>query len=392
MKIAFLFQHSINPLKGGTERVTATIADFLINNGCDVLFISASDPKNESEIPFHGRHRFLPDSSDFDSIRNQQWLKNLISEEKIDIIVNQGAFTDECKLCAKSKLGSNVGIISAVHFDVISWIKYYHRFIPLRFNLLHPITFSKSLLKAAKGMKNRDKIKRNREILINYLSKESDYILFLSEKNFKVLNIKCLKPSQLKAIPNPNTYDTYVHFEKKKTVVYVGRLEYAQKRVDRLLQVWSVVSKNHSDWILKIIGDGTDRRRLEHIVRRKRIKNVEFHGRCNPKPFFEEAAIVCLTSNDEGFGMVLTEGMQHGAVPMAFNSYVAASDIIEDTISGFLVKPFNVKEYTRKLDLLMSSDDLRKAMSDAAIEKSKCFDIKIIGERWLEMLTELNLK
>ena len=47
--------------------------------------------------------------------------------------------------------------------------------------------------------------------------------------------------------------------------------------------------------------------------------------------------------------MVLTEAMTFGAVPVAFNSYAAITDIIDDGKNGLLVPPFSHKEFARKL-------------------------------------------
>ena len=87
--------------------------------------------------------------------------------------------------------------------------------------------------------------------------------------------------------------------------------------------------------------------------------------------------------------MVLTEAMHHGVVPMAFNSYGSVTDIIDDDINGFLVKPFDDKEYADKLVVLMSNEDKYTKMSRAAMTKSVTFSKEIIVEKWCNLVENL---
>ena len=87
--------------------------------------------------------------------------------------------------------------------------------------------------------------------------------------------------------------------------------------------------------------------------------------------------------------MVLTEAMQHGVVPMAFNSYSSVTDIIDDNINGILVKPFDEKEYADKLVSLMSDENKYKKMSHASMAKSITFSKEIIVEKWCNLIENL---
>ena len=64
------------------------------------------------------------------------------------------------------------------------------------------------------------------------------------------------------------------------------------------------------EWNLKIIGDGPDKKKLEYMSRR--LDRISFLGFQNPEPYYREASILCMTSNHEGFGMVLIESRTQG--------------------------------------------------------------------------------
>ena len=98
-----------------------------------------------------------------------------------------------------------------------------------------------------------------------------------------------------------------------------------------------------------------------------------------------------MTSSYEGFGLVLTEAMQAGAVPVAFKSFEAISDIVEHEVDGMLVSPFDIKEYARTIQTLIENDELRTKMSAFAQIKVKKFAIDKIGHDWLMLLNHILL-
>lgn len=60
--------------------------------------------------------------------------------------------------------------------------------------------------------------------------------------------------SRVIAIPNPNTYPAQENtdFLKKKQILYVGRIEWRQKRVGRLIDIWKRIYKKFpiGSWLL----------------------------------------------------------------------------------------------------------------------------------------------
>ena len=50
--------------------------------------------------------------------------------------------------------------------------------------------------------------------------------------------------------------------------------------------------------------------------------------------------------------------MSYGVVPVVFNSYGAAENVIDNCVNGYLVKPFDKKGYTKIVEYLIG-DNLR---------------------------------
>ena len=222
-----------------------------------------------------------------------------------------------------------------------------------------------------------------REQTANY-----DYIVMLSPsfiKDFLWFYPQANK-QKLLAIPNMNTYTNVRIVPKQKRVLFVGRLISSVKGCDKLLRIWKEACQGEDDWQLDIVGDGPDRDQLMHDAEVLGISNCTFHGFTDPTPFYERASIFCMASVFEGFGMVLTEAMQHGMVPMAFASYSAVYDLIEDGVNGVLVQPFDEHSYAQKLHMLMQSDALRRCIAERAVTSVERFSSDTVLGQWEELL------
>lgn len=166
-------------------------------------------------------------------------------------------------------------------------------------------------------------------------------------------------------------------------ILYVGRLDKIEKVPLRLIKIWERLYKKHPDWELVLVGSGEYMDTMVSYVKTHCVDRVYFEGsKMNLTHYYQKASFVCLTSNYEGWGMALTEGMQYGCIPVTFNSYGAASDIIEDGVSGCLIRPFSLRQYAKCLSKLMKDEALRTKMSNEAYKKVCEFDSENIVQKW----------
>ena len=87
--------------------------------------------------------------------------------------------------------------------------------------------------------------------------------------------------------------------------------------------------------------------------------------------------------------MALTEGMQYGCVPVAFDSYASASDIIDDGVNGILVTPFKIKELSGALYKLANDEALLRQYAKAAYEKTFQYDVSVVADKWEQALLSI---
>ncbi len=218
----------------------------------------------------------------------------------------------------------------------------------------------------------------------------SDRFVLLSEKFIPDFPPARAFPQKIRAIANPAPYAPQsVDFsKKKKDLLFVGRLNNGQKRLDLLLKIWARLEARFPEWRLRIVGDGPDAGRLKRLAGTLRLERASFEGFRDPAPFYRDAAIFCMTSAFEGFPMVLVEAAAFGCVPVAFDSFAAVHDIIDDGENGILVPAFDLDKYAETLAELMSDDALRERLALAARERVANFSADKIAARWEALFEE----
>ena len=389
MNILFTSPTPFHPQKGGVGRVTDTLCKEFQKRGHTIYYLHRSwYSEDRKKYPYPALVTVLP-IDDIHNHINIEFYHNFLKDKNINIIINQDG------LFESSYLFQNTGtltipIISVIHNNPI--VNYNHLWEELC--LLRNNTYIEKLKRIARCClypKLKHKTLQRIQQHYQYLLKHSTVISLLStqyESNLKQINPQLLNITC--SIPNPNTYEEQnIISIKQKEIIYVGRLFNPAKRVDRLLKIWQSISKKYPDWHLSIVGDGIDGNMLKQYSQQLRLKQIDFYNFQNPRPFYEKAAIICMTSSFEGFPMTLTEAMQFGCVPTAFNSFEAITDIIIPQQTGELVTSFNMKEYKDKLSLLIENNSYREKLSQSAFQHVKQYDSEKIADQWIQLFQKL---
>ncbi len=203
-----------------------------------------------------------------------------------------------------------------------------------------------------------------------------------------------IDPEDNKFVVMPNAIPPAEHpysLDKKKVVLYLGRLSYAGKRIDRLLEIWGRLCNRFPHWELKIVGDGEERDALEREAHERQLPRVTFCGSTtDPWPYYNEAAILCLTSTLDSWGLVLCEAQQAGVIPIAFDCSEGVRAILSPSgRCGVLIPPFDMDCYTEELARLMSDETFRRSMQQPVIDRAAEYDPDKIGKRFEKMLADL---
>ena len=178
------------------------------------------------------------------------------------------------------------------------------------------------------------------------------------------------------------------HLAKQtRSILYIGRLE-RRKGVRYLLEAYDILTQDNNDVSLIIAGDGPDRERLELLANELNLPNVTFMGYISDDVKLEllnNADLFCSPAiYGESFGIVLLEAMASGLVTVAGNNS-GYSAVMQDLGAVSLVNPHDRKEFARRLELLLTQDDLRKLWQQWAVKYVKQFSYPTVVAQYEEL-------
>lgn len=376
--ILFISARPVLANQGGVQRVTETLSDAFEDAGHNVYYLSLEKPRTEYD---YSKRQYFSQDLDTDQSKS---IDKLISDYTINIVINQaGIYKHITDILSKIENRNQIKLFT-VHHNCVKCLNQRYREIVLGNKTSKLWSFLDTKLTWT-VLRRLNRIKYGQ--LFKQSIKVSDKFVLLSENFIGELRIFGIKTNQDKviAIPNPGSFVVQpksVLKQKEKRVVFVGRLSKTQKRVDRLMKIWKEVNNKYADWEFDVIGDGNYKTWMQNYCKQHQLDRIHFHGFRDPRPYLEKAKIFTMTSDFEGFGMVLIEAQSYGVVPIAFNCFSSIGQIILDEKSGKIIDNFDTDIYQKELEKLMATpllDDLARE----AINHANTFEKSIVVDKWL---------
>jgi glycosyltransferase involved in cell wall biosynthesis len=168
-------------------------------------------------------------------------------------------------------------------------------------------------------------------------------------------DVRALGAREIRVIPSGVEIPAEVgEPEQPPHVLYVGRLS-EEKGVRELAEAARGLP-------LVVVGDGPLRDVLPETV------GFVPHGALGP--YYEQAAVVCVPSRREGYGVVAREAMAHGCAVVT-TGVGGLADAIEDGVTGIVVPPGDVPALRAALERLLADSALRTALGRAARQHAR---------------------
>lgn len=389
MKILFLLKSFEI---GGLEVVTSVLANKFVAEGHDVTLWAFYKGKTSLEDRLEKRVNLVYGHGFHSGKANVASLRNIIIEKNIQIAINQwGLPYIPAKTLRRAIRGLDVKTIAVYHNDPSTngrlkevEIAIEHCDNPIKLPLLKFKLWTYRKITSAS---------------MRYIYRNSDRFMVLSQSFISHFeDFTGIRNAQKLIVQtNPVTIkqpsETLDLNDKQKEVTYVGRLDYNQKRTYRIIETWALLEDRIPDWCLTIVGDGPERENLERLTRDLNLQHVRFEGFQRPEPYYKRAFILILTSEYEGFPLVLAECMSFGVVPVVYGSYSAVYDIIKDGENGLIVKPqngeFKAEAMAKALEQAMTNEDKRHDMAEKAIATSQNYSLDVIYKQWEGLFNDL---
>ena len=387
MNLLFVYLQPINPVNGGTERVTYTVANSLKRQGHRVYFLATHASSRDSQL--YDTEEYILLSKELTYEDRKKKVREVCQSYHIDIVINECAEAGLCSIFS-NKLLSPTKVITCTHLDIYGLVKYFHRATPnsklnrflhsfLSLFGINPYYFKyysyyKKIFREA--VKVSDEFVVVTPIIVEELQ---HFIGYKTDKIVSILNpltTECLQPS----------YDAS---KKEKMLLYVGRLA-TSKNVDHLLKAWQQIAMQHKDWKLEIAGDGTEKERLLTMVREHNIPRVCFHGQVNNvTQLYQRAEYLLLASDCESFSCVVLESMAHGCHPIVYD-YPSAPIVIPSPRLGTRVHKHTPGTLAKAISRAISSGISNKNELPRVTEHLSQFDMEKLGEQWQALLNQIH--
>jgi glycosyltransferase involved in cell wall biosynthesis len=164
---------------------------------------------------------------------------------------------------------------------------------------------------------------------------------------------------------------------KPHVLLYLGYLT-KKKRIDLLLDALRKNKMLRSDFILKIVGDGPERSRLEDLVDKYGlIDNVSFEGfkqKYEIPNYFAEATCLLFPSEYDIWGLVIVEAMAAGVPCLSSIHCGVTDDLIIDGETGFAIDFEQTDKVVEIINYLINDPKLARVIGNnaARLIEAKC--------------------
>ncbi len=358
------FDHVI----GGVERMSTTLMNELVARGHDV-FLFTWDEKEDA-------HAFYPMAPQITWVklamgnpaRKAGFLLRLKRAMKVrsilrniapDVVLGfqEGSFVT-LKLYS---LGLHIPMICAIRES-----PFRYKYIPAK----PPFWFSCQIFRLAAAITVQ--VARYADAFPNFL------------RNRMVTIPNHITPVENRAQPANNS--------SRKIILSTGRLS-PEKNHMALIQAFSKIADQYSDWSLVIVGRGGESTKMETYIKSLPLfvgERIQLPGASDDIPsYLRQAHIFCLPSRWEGFPNALAEAMAHGLPSVGFEECDGVRDLIDSGVTGLLAHGHDdVEDLSIQLSTLMNDPILRQKMGDEALQKSLQYQPKAIFDMWESLLSE----
>lgn len=344
-------------LRNGAQRVTITLANYLVNNGYTCTIITGSKNKNEFDVPNNVERVDMnfEEKKYIKYLFNIRKLKKYLEKKNFDVIIGMDIASSLYVIPASNKLKIKT-IIS-------------ERNDPTHFPGKKIVAnVSRKLMKNADG----------------YVFQTEDAKKFYKSIT-KGKGVIIANPLYLENLPR--TFKG----KRNKTIVSAGRLT-EQKNYDMLIDAFNIVHKSKPDYKLIIYGDGELRKKLEEKIKKLKLeKYISLPGNIsNVLEKINNSSLFVLSSHYEGMPNILIEALAIGLPCISTNCPIGGpKSLIKNKVNGILTKNDDINDMANNILFVLNNENLANEMSTEAMKIRKKLDSKKICAKWVEYINEV---
>jgi glycosyltransferase involved in cell wall biosynthesis len=173
-------------------------------------------------------------------------------------------------------------------------------------------------------------------------------------------------------------------------VLTVGRLS-PEKNQALLIKAHKALCERGIIHQLVLLGDGPLREELPALARNLGVADtVHFLGfHQNPYPYLRRATVFALSSNFEGFAIVIAEALVCGTPVVSVDCPSGPAEILDHGRYGELVPPGDAEALADGLGRLLTNPARREELAKLAKERSTIFEMDRTVSQWKRLIEEV---
>jgi len=172
-------------------------------------------------------------------------------------------------------------------------------------------------------------------------------------------------------------------------IAYVGRLVEEQKQASLLTHALVRVVSEIGGVEVAMYGDGPARENVQRIIEEANSANLHLMGylpNAELKRRLLDTHVVVLLSDYEGSPTAIMEAMACGCVPVCLDIRSGIPELVEDGVTGLLVKDRG-QNFVSAIRRLKDSPDLWQELSNNARTRAEChFSTDLCATKWANLL------
>ncbi len=174
-------------------------------------------------------------------------------------------------------------------------------------------------------------------------------------------------------------------------ILYFGRIDEAHKNLKFLIRCYKGSKLIELGFKLILLGNGEDLQTLKLYVESLKLeKDVIFKPFvANPFPLVKHARFTVLTSNFEGFPMVLIESLSIGTPMVSINCKSGPKEIIINEKNGLLVEGYKEEDFIEALNRFVLDETLYNQCKINTKKSIEQFKMKSITNDWITLINTI---
>ncbi len=365
MKIVFIVRSIAE--RYGTERTITDKVNGLALMGHDVTLLTYEQGNHPFSFPINGKVRCIDLGCRYFTIYKYPFFKRVYEGLRM-------------KYHFRKKF---LDVIEKLHPDLISTPTYTEEYmksiISVRNKTKVVIESHTAFSHDFVGKTFTEKIRKDKLLQI---IRHCDLLITLTKSD-----AECWKPyiNNVLVVRNPVTFFPDAINDQVKVegrIIAVGRL-HPQKRFDRLIEAFSIIADKYPKWFIDIYGEGGEKELITQKITDMGLSNrIHLKGETNDiYSEYKKSQFFVLTSDYEGFGLVLLEAMACGIPCVSTNCPYGPSDIITDGQDG-LLSELSSKDLSVKIEWMITHESERQMMGTKARHNMKKFKKDVVMKEW----------